>query len=194
MLPDDVKEKWRQWDNQVPVIGFSSGKYDLNMVKDYFVKEISYNKGDECNEDVFAAKKESNYMFLTTSKFKFSYVKNYIVPGLSYDAWCNSVGCRLQMLMFPYEWLDIYEKVSHVGPVIYEDFSSSMKSTITRHEDELSSKLFREKDCTTIGDWLRVYDVADVAMFLKRLGRWQSNTILIKLMYAKKWSVSQIYQ
>ena len=28
------------------------------MVKEYFVKEISYNKGDECNEDVFAAKKE----------------------------------------------------------------------------------------------------------------------------------------
>ena len=29
------------------------------MVKDYFVKDISYNKDDECNEDVFAAKKEN---------------------------------------------------------------------------------------------------------------------------------------
>ena len=27
------------------------------MVKEYFVKEISHNKNDECNEDVFAAKK-----------------------------------------------------------------------------------------------------------------------------------------
>ena len=58
------------------------------MVKEYFVKEISYNKDDECNENVFAAKKENGYMFLTTSTIKFLDVKNYIGPGLSYDAWC----------------------------------------------------------------------------------------------------------
>ena len=70
MLPGEVKEQWRQWVNQVPVIGFNSGKYDLNMVKEYFVKKISYNKEYECNEDVLAAKKENDYMFLTTSRYK----------------------------------------------------------------------------------------------------------------------------
>ena len=83
MLPGEVKEQWRQWVNQVPVIDFNSGKYDLNMVKEYFVKKISYNKEDECHEDVFATKKENNFMFLTTSKFKFLDVKNYIGPDLS---------------------------------------------------------------------------------------------------------------
>ena len=39
------------------MIGFNSGKYDLNMVKEYFVKKIIYNKEDECSEDMFAAKK-----------------------------------------------------------------------------------------------------------------------------------------
>ena len=33
MLPGEVKEQWRQWVNQVPVIGFNSGKYEINMVK-----------------------------------------------------------------------------------------------------------------------------------------------------------------
>ena len=101
MLPGEVKEQWRQWVNQVPVIGFNSGKYDLNMVKEYFVKKISYNKEDECNEDVFAAKKENNYMFLTTSKFKFLDVKNYVGPGLSYDARYKPINFRQQKLMFP---------------------------------------------------------------------------------------------
>ena len=41
------------------------------MVKKYFVKEISYNKDDECNEDVYAAKKGNDCMFLITPKFKF---------------------------------------------------------------------------------------------------------------------------
>ena len=68
------------------MIGFNSGKYDLNMVKEYFVKEISCNREGEYNEGVFGAKKECGYMFLTTSKFKFLDVKNYIGPGLSYDA------------------------------------------------------------------------------------------------------------
>ena len=101
MLLGDVKEQWSQWVNQVLVIGFNSDKYDINMVKEYFVKEISYNKEDGCDEDVFPAKKENDYMFLTTSKFKFLDVKNYIGPGLSYDAWCKSMGCRLEKLMFP---------------------------------------------------------------------------------------------
>ena len=100
------------------------------MVKEYFVKKISYNKEDECNEDVFAKKKENNY------KFKFLDIKNYIALVLSYAAWCKSLGCRLQKLMFPYEWLDSYKKLSHLGLVSYEDFYISLKPTITRDEDE----------------------------------------------------------
>ena len=41
------------------------------MVKEYFVEKISYNKEDECNKDVFAVKKENNYMFLITPSLIF---------------------------------------------------------------------------------------------------------------------------
>ena len=95
-------------------------------------------------------------MFLTTSKFKFLDVKNYIGPGLSYDAWCKSMGCRWQKLMFPYEWLDSCK-----------NFYSSLKSAITRDEYEQLLKLFKENDCTTMGDWLQLCNVADVVPFIK---------------------------
>ena len=95
MLPGEVQKQWRQWVNQGSVIGFNSGKYDLNMVKEYFVEDISYNKEVEYNEDVFAAKEENDCKLLTTSKFKCLGVKNFFGPGLSYDAWCKSMGCRL---------------------------------------------------------------------------------------------------
>ena len=135
ILPGEVKEQWRWWVNQVPVIGFNGGKYDLKWWKSILWKKNSYNKEDQCNEDVFAAKKETDNMFLTTSKFKFLDIKKYIGPGLSLDAWFKSVGCRLQKLMFPYEWLDSHKKLSHVGPV-NEDFYSSLKPTITRDKYE----------------------------------------------------------
>ena len=162
-----MKEQWRQWFNQFPVNGFNSGRYDLHMVKEYFVKEISYNKGNKCNEDMFAAAKGNDYIFLTTSKLKFLDVKNYIGPCLSYDAWCKSMSSRLRKLIFPCEWLDSYKKLSHVGPVSYEGFYSSLKSTITKDEFEQLLKLFKENDCTTMGDWLQEYNVADVVPFVE---------------------------
>ena len=63
MLPGEVKEQWRQWVNQVPVIGFNSVKYDLNMVKEYFVKKNCYNKEDECNEDCLLRKRRITICF-----------------------------------------------------------------------------------------------------------------------------------
>ena len=69
--------------------------------------------------------------------------------------------------MFTYKWLDSYEKLSHVGPASYEDFYSSLKSIITRDDYKQFLKLFKENDCTTMGDWLRVYKVADVVPFIE---------------------------
>ena len=69
--------------------------------------------------------------------------------------------------MFPCEWLDGYEKLSYVEPVNYEDFYSGLKSTITKDEYKQFLKLLKENDCTTMGDWLRVYNVADVVPFIE---------------------------
>ena len=80
-----MKKQWKHWVNQASVISFNSDKYNLNMVKKYFVKEISFDKGADWNEDAFAVKKENKYLFLTTSKFEFLDVKIYIGTGLSYD-------------------------------------------------------------------------------------------------------------
>ena len=68
--------------------------------------------------------------------------------------------------MFAYEWFDSYKKLSHVGPVSHGDFYSSLKPSITRDEYEQFLILFKENDCTMMGDWLRVYNVADVDPFI----------------------------
>ena len=109
-------------------------------------------------------------------------VKNYIGPGLSYAAWCKSMGCKLQKLMFPYEWLDGYKKLSHVGPVSHEDFYTSLKSSsVTRDDYERFLKLFKENDCTTMGDWLRVYNAADVVPFIEAFRRMAEHYYLDKI-------------
>ena len=163
--PKETAKSYVNWVKQVPVFGFNSGRYDINMIKEYFVKNLSEIS------DVNVAKKENSYMFLSTPNFKFLDIKNYLAPGLSYDAWCRAYGCELQKLAFPYEWFDSFNKLNHKGPVKYEEFYSSLKGGITISQEEYQNFCdeFRKRGCETMKDWLGEYNLADVEPFIEAL-------------------------
>ena len=135
------------------------------MIKEYFVGDLAGIS------DVNVAKKENSYMFLSTPKFRFLDIKNYLAPGLSYDAWCRAYGCELQKLAFPYEWFDSLDKLNHKGPVKYEDFYSSLKGGITISQEEYQNfcEKFHKRGCETMEDWLKEYNLADVKPFIVAL-------------------------
>ena len=95
------------------------------MIKCYFVKTISILS------NIKVTKKDNSYMFLITLQFKFLDVRNYLAPSLSYDDCCKANGCSTEKLIFPYDWPDDYERLSHVGPVSHEAFYSKLKDNIT---------------------------------------------------------------
>ena len=164
-LPKKVRILWRNWVNQVPVFGFNSGRYDINMIKEYFAKNLAEIS------DVNVAKKENSYMFLSLPQFKFLDIKSYLAPGLSYDAWCRAYGCDLQKLVFPYEWFESFDKLNHIGPVKYEDFYSSLKGgiTISQEQYQIFCEEFHKRGCVTMKDWLKEYNLADVKPFIEAL-------------------------
>ena len=155
------KQRETDWVCQVAVIGFNSGEYDL--IKQYFVKRIAEN----VDAKIKVAKKDNNYMFLTTGRFKFLDIKNFLAPKMSYEKWCKSLECELEELVFPYEWLASYEKLSHEGPVAHEHFYSSLnrKNTLSSEEYEEFCAEFHKRGCVTMMDWLREYNLADVMPF-----------------------------
>ena len=164
-LPKNVRNLWKTWVEQVPVFGFNSGSYDINMIKEFFVKDLAEIS------NVNVAKKGNSYMFLSAPNFKFLDIKSYLAPGLSYDAWCRAYGCELQKLAFPYEWLDSFEKLNHIGPVKYEEFYSSLKGRITLSQEEYQNFCdeFSKRGCVTMEDWLKEYNLADVTPFIQAL-------------------------
>ena len=164
-LPKETAKSYVNWVKQVPVFGFNSGRYDINMIKEYFVRDLAIIS------DVNVAKKENSYMFLSTPNFKFLDIKNYLAPGLSYDAWCRAYGCELQKLAFPYEWFDSFNKLNHKGPVKYEEFYSSLKGGITISQEEYQNFCdeFRKRGCETMKDWLGEYNLAGVEPFIEAL-------------------------
>ena len=164
-LAKETAKSYVNWVKQVPVFGFNSGRYDINMIKEYFVENLT------SLSDVNVAKKENSYMFLSTPNFKFLDIKNFLAPGLSYDAWCRAYGCKLQKLAFPYEWFDSFEKLNHIGPVKYEEFYSSLKGGITISQEEYQNFCdeFHKRGCVTMKDWLKEYNLADVEPFIEAL-------------------------
>ena len=68
------------WLHQLPVIGFNSGKYDLNVVKQFFVpnllkrsKQDDNDDGEEEEDDEirFVIKRQNTFMCFSTRKLSF---------------------------------------------------------------------------------------------------------------------------
>ena len=117
-------------------------------------------------------RKKTRICFLTLPEFTFLDIKNYLAPGLSYDAWCKAYGCKLKKLIFPYEWLATYEKLSHVGPCPREAFNNSLRKTsISEDQYKDFCDEFSKRKCIKMGDWLREYSLTDVVPVIEALDK-----------------------
>ena len=70
-------QKFLQYLQQIPVIGFNSGRYDFNVVKPFLVQTLQTLGGVE-----FVVKKEQAYMAVQTPKFRFLDMVSYLAPGM----------------------------------------------------------------------------------------------------------------
>ena len=166
LLPKDQRKKIEEWCDQVPVTGFNSGTYDLNLIKKYFAERLA----DTTNK-VRVAKHGNKIMFLLTSGFRFLDIINYLGPGTSYEKWVKAYECKTVKSWFPYEWFDRPEKLDYPGLPDYMDWYSKLKGdfVLKLSEWKACQKLFREKGMKTFKDWVRYYNNLDVAPGLEAL-------------------------
>jgi len=106
LLPKAQRQKIEEWCNQVPVHGFNSGSYDLNLIKNHFAGRLA-----DTSPKVRVAKNGNKTMFLLTWGFRFLDIINYLGPGTSYDKWVKTYECKTVKSWFPYEWFDTPEKL-----------------------------------------------------------------------------------
>ena len=172
-MADDLKMltktqclKIEEWCNQVPVLGFNSGRYDLNLIREHFAERLSDTIGK-----VRVAKNGNKIMFILTNNFRFLDIINYLGPGTSYEKWVKAYECETVKSWFPYDWFDTPEKLDFRGLPKYEDWYSKLKGgyVLTREEWEECQRLFKEKGMCTFAAWLRYYNNLDVAPGLEAL-------------------------
>ena len=166
LIPKDQRKKIEEWCDQVPTLGFNSGSYDLNLIKNHFVKELA----DTANK-VRVAKNGSKIMFLLTDRLRFLDIINYLGPGTSYERWVKAYDCKATKSWLPYEWFDREEKLDYEGLPEYEHWYSKLKKeyVLTRKQWEACKQTFKEKGMKTFKDWLEYYNNLDVAPGLEAL-------------------------
>ena len=166
LIPKDQRKKIEEWCDQVPTLGFNSGSYDLNLIKNYFAEQLAGT-----TNKVRVAKNGSKIMFLLTDRLRFLDIINYLGPGVSYEKWVKAYDCKTTKSWFPYEWFDSAEKLDYPGLPDYLHWYSKLKNeyVLTRKEWEECKQTFREKGMKTFKDWLKYYNNLDVAPGLEAL-------------------------
>ena len=111
---------------QMPVLGFNSGKYDLNVVKKYLTPLLITDDAQHTSS-AFTIKRQNNYMCLTTSTLKFLDITNYLAPGVSYERYLKAYGCAATKGYFPYEYIDALTRLDETVLPPRESFYSHLK-------------------------------------------------------------------
>ena len=153
------------WLHQLPVIGFNSGKYDLNMIKRSFVPLLISN-------NAAVIKRQNTYMCLYTDKLKFVDICNYLAPGVSYAKYLTAYGCELGKGHFPYEYMDDLQKLEdRVLPPQSAFFSQLKNEGISDADYARCQAVWHDNQMKTMRDFLVWYNNRDVIPFLQAIDK-----------------------
>ena len=120
---DSLSTKFKKYAEALPVLGFNSSRYDLNLIKKHFPKHLNL-----VTEADFIIKKCNQYSVIATSKFRFLDISNFLAAGCSYSKFLQAYDIPESKSFFPYEWFDDVTKLEDEALPPYEAFESKLKN------------------------------------------------------------------
>ena len=163
-----LEKQLQTWLRQLPVIGFNSGHYDLNVVKKFFIPYML--KGNDKTR--FVIKRQNTFMCFSTTNLKFLDVTQYLAPGVSYDKYLKAYGCELQKGHFPYEYMDGIGKLADRALPPQAAFFSQLKNEGISDTDYAACQaVWGDNQMTTMRDYLIWYNNRDVTPFLDAIAK-----------------------
>ena len=160
-----LENQLQVWLHQLPVVGFNSGRYDLNAIKKFFVPLLIHN-------NAAVIKRQNTYMCLSTDQLKFVDICNYLAPGVSYDKYLKAYGCELQKGHFPYEYMDDLQKLEDRVLPPQSAFFSRLKNEGISNDDYVRCQaVWRDNGMETLREYLIWYNNRDVTPFLQAIDK-----------------------
>ena len=174
-----LEEKLNAYIQELPVLGFNSGKYDLNASKEFLFPYLIKHQPVK-----FTVKRNNNHMCIKTDSLKFLDISNYLAPGFSYDQFLKAYECEQTKGFFPYQWLDCLDKLEETSLPPHAAFYSSLKNAnITGEEYRYCQQVWEDNEMSTFKDFLVWYNNLDVVPFLEAVEKmsqfWQENVSIL---------------
>ena len=167
----NLEKQLQAWLHQLPLLGFNSGKYDLNTIKRFFVPLLIRNSDTE-HASCFVVKRQNSFMCISRDKWKLIDMVNYLAPGYSYDKYLKAYGCELEKGHFQYEYMDDLLKLVDRALPPQEAFYSRLKNEGISDEDyALCQVAWCDDGKKTIRDFLVGYNNRDVIPFLQAIDK-----------------------
>ena len=108
----------------LPVFGFDSGKYDLNLIKSYLIPHLLNDKAVIPT----VIKKANQFISFKFGEVQIRDTVNFLGGATTLDSFLKAYQSEETKSYFPYEWFDSPSKLdcSHIPP--YDSFLSKLKN------------------------------------------------------------------
>ena len=120
----DLQQHFERYVNTLPVFGFNSGKYYLNLIKSYLLPYLIHERDIQPTVN----KKANHFVSLKFGDVQFLDILNFLGGATSLDSFLKAYKANETKGFFPYEWFDSPEKLDATCFPPYDCFFSKLRN------------------------------------------------------------------
>ena len=120
----DLQEHLERYCNVLPVFGFNSAKYDLNLIKSYLLPILV----NERNFEPTVIKKANQFILFKFGDIQLLDIMNFLGCATSLNSFLKAYKTSETKGFIPYEWFDHPDKLQNPELPSYDAFYSKLRS------------------------------------------------------------------
>ena len=127
----DLQDHFERYCNVLPVFGFNSAKYDINLIKSYLLP-ILVNERDI---EPTVIRKANQFVSFKFGDIQLLDIMNFLGGATSLDSFLKAYKTKETKGFFPYEWFDCPEKMNNKELPPYDSFFSILRNSNPLEKD-----------------------------------------------------------
>ena len=120
----ELQEHLERYCNVLPVFGFNSAKYQINLIKSYLLPILI----NERNMEPTVNKKANQFVSFKFGDVQVLDIMNFLGGATSLDSFLKAYKTSETKGVFPYEWFDCPQKVNNSELPTYDAFFSKLRN------------------------------------------------------------------
>ena len=120
----ESQEQFERYCNVLPVFGFNSGKYDINLIKSYLLPIVVNERGFEPT----VKNKVNQFVSFKFVDIQLLDILNFVSGATSLDPFLKAYRTKETKGFFPYEWFNCPEKLNNKELPPYDSFFSVLRN------------------------------------------------------------------